>query len=264
MVHLGAILAVVIGSLPAEWCPTSFALTGAEPPHLEGPLARPSGPVGTHRRPGASVRRGKFARDGCPAAVQDDAVSETARSLPTVARPSPGLQSLVAAGFVDAQLGALLWALLEGGVPSLVVGPVGDESVTTVADALESVVVTDEHGGSGRSVRTLRAGSLQEAFDILGADPFHLTDDAIRSLGIVIVARDGRVAAAHYLRPVERDREGHLQRRPPAVLATWEESANRFEHFAWAVTPELAIRVGRTQAELEDEISERARRLAVA
>src|SRR4051812_13572354 len=173
--------------------------------------------------------------------------------------PPVGLIELVRSQAVDAELGALIWLLREGNVPALVIGPVGEDSVPVVADALEGTVV-----GAAAPVRTLRAESLLDAFDILAADPFHFTDDAIRGLGMVFVVRDGRVAAAHYLRPVERDREGHLQRRPPAVLATWDESIGRFEHFAWAVTPELALRVNRTQADLEEATVARAKQLSAA
>ncbi|MEZ4598033.1 MAG: hypothetical protein R3C32_15195 [Chloroflexota bacterium] len=66
----------------------------------------------------------------------------------------------------------------------------------------------------------------------------------------VIVERV-RVTAAHYLRPIERDVGGHIQRRPPAVLATWDPTADAFDHFAWGVTGELADRVDRSQASEE-------------
>ncbi len=104
---------------------------------------------------------------------------------------------------------------------------------------------------------TVAAGSLEELFRILAARPPGLTEDEIRRLGIVLVQRivqPGqrlRVVAAHYLRPLERDGQGHLQRRPPAVLATWDAASDTFEHFAWGVTPELGFRVGRSQADLE-------------
>jgi hypothetical protein len=198
-------------------------------------------------------------------------------SVPEDPKPPQGLLRLVASRALDAELGALLWTLREGGVPALVIGPVGEDAVPVVADALEQIeqsssggtesdfearteVVTQAHA----QVRTLRATSLKEAFEILADDPFHFSDDAVRSLGLVLVVHDGRIAAAHYLRPVERDREGHLQRRPPAVLATWEEGEGRFEHFSWAVTPELAARVNESQAALEEETAKRARLLAAA
>jgi hypothetical protein len=69
------------------------------------------------------------------------------------------------------------------------------------------------------------------------------------------------VAAAHYLRPVARDEHGHVQRMPPAVLATWDATADRFEHFAWGIVGELASRTGRRPIELEREQARRAARL---
>jgi hypothetical protein len=180
----------------------------------------------------------------------------------------PALLELVSGSVIDAELGALLWTLLERGVPALVIGGSDEGSLSSIADAVETLAVRpasreqDATRGPDRPVRTLRATSLQDAFGILADDPFHLTDDAVRSLGVVLVVRDERVVAAHYLRPVERDREGHLQRRPPAVLATWDEASARFEHFAWAVTPELAFRSGMTQAELEELVASRRKRLS--
>ena len=64
--------------------------------------------------------------------------------------------------------------------------------------------------------------------------------------------------AAHYLRPTERDPQGHIQRRPPAVLATWVAETDTFDHFAWGMTPELADLVDRTQASFEELQSSRA------
>jgi hypothetical protein len=126
---------------------------------------------------------------------------------------------------------------------------------------------------------TIHADSLEGLFDELMAPPVALTEDEIRRLGVVLIARrlrapeggspasvpgvdaEGtmrRVVAAHYLRPVERDGEGHLQRRPPVVLATWDPARDEFDHFGWGAAPELAMRVGRTQAEFERELSLRA------
>ena len=52
-----------------------------------------------------------------------------------------------------------------------------------------------------------------------------LTEDELRALGLVVVlGADDRIHAAHLLRPVERDGAGHLQRRPPAVLAARDPS----------------------------------------
>ena len=130
----------------------------------------------------------------------------------------------------------------------------------------------------------LHAASLEEVLAQLQAPPVSLTADEVRFLGVVIILRvvdagagaaadprrDGggtaplrrRAVAVHYLRPPERDRAGHIQRRPPAVLATWDRHADRFEHFAWGITPELADRVGRRQDEFERLHRDRAAFLA--
>ena len=85
--------------------------------------------------------------------------------------------------------------------------------------------------------------------------------DEVRDLGIVLVLRDGRVVAAHYVRPVERDGAGHLQRRPPALLAAWSPDAAAPDHFYWAITDELATRAGMERDEFEDEHRRRRERL---
>ncbi len=71
-------------------------------------------------------------------------------------------------------------------------------------------------------------------------------------------------AAVHYLRPTERDGQGHIQRRPPAVLAAWDPDQDAYEHYAWAITPELADRVDRSQADFEERLHERSLFLAAA
>jgi hypothetical protein len=127
---------------------------------------------------------------------------------------------------------------------------------------------------------SLHADSLEEVFEQLTSPPVSLVADEVRRLGVVLVLRligpDGapvhfpegtmeaefgplqpqvrrRVVAAHYLRPLERDAAGHLQRRPPAVLATWDPASDCFEHYGWGITAELADRVGRDQAWFESE-----------
>lgn len=110
---------------------------------------------------------------------------------------------------------------------------------------------------------TIHAESLGDVFDQLMPPPVALTEDEIRRLGVVLILRrlpsgERRVVAAHYFRPVERDGEGHLQRRPPIVLATWDPARDEFDHFGWGAAPELALRVGRSQAEFERELTLRA------
>jgi hypothetical protein len=118
---------------------------------------------------------------------------------------------------------------------------------------------------------TIHAGSLEEVLDALHQPPVTLTDDELSRLGIVLFLRllppppgDAyagplrRVSSAHYVRPLARDEHGHLQRLGPAVLATWSESTDSFEHFAWGVMTELADRTGRHAGDFEAEVARRA------
>lgn len=187
---------------------------------------------------------------------------------------------------MDAELAALLWLLVEDGVPLIVTGEADTAIRAQVAGAVLDVapdrpwVVIDagrERPDADTLGATLRGGvtpaiilqapSLRAAMDLLSAPPDGLPDDAVRRLGAVLVvdASAGarvRVVAAHYLRPIERDGQGHIQRRPPAVLATWDPATDLFEHFAWGITPELADRVDRSQADLEQRQAARAVSLA--
>ena len=108
---------------------------------------------------------------------------------------------------------------------------------------------------------TIHADTLEEVFERLGRPPVRAEDDELSRLGVVLVVRrvgtpEGarRVVAAHYIRPTARDEHGHIQRLGPAVLATWDAERDRFEHFGWGVTPELALRVGRKSGDFEVEV----------
>jgi hypothetical protein len=114
---------------------------------------------------------------------------------------------------------------------------------------------------------TIHADSLDDVFDQLRRPPVSLGDDELSRLGVVLILRavgDGlrRVSAAHYVRPVSRDEHGHVQRLAPAVLATWDPTQDRFEHFAWGITPELAMRVDRRPGDFEVDVDRRRDYLA--
>jgi archaeal flagellar protein FlaI len=114
---------------------------------------------------------------------------------------------------------------------------------------------------------TIHADSLDEVFEQLRQPPVSLGDDELSRLGIVLILRpvgDGlrRVVAAHYVRPTSRDEHGHVQRLGPGVLATWDPDQDRFEHFSWGITPELAMRVGRRPGDFEAEAERRRDYLA--
>lgn len=116
-------------------------------------------------------------------------------------------------------------------------------------------------------VATVRGERLEDVLDAVRRAPLHLTEDEASRLGVVLITgRDGgdrlRVHAAHYVRPIARDEHGHVQRLGPAVLATWDPTTSRFEHFGWGIMPELARRIGRRAGDLERDIAERASVLA--
>ena len=273
-------------------------------------------------------------------------------------RPSPdrspvqprSIVQLIADGDLDAELGALLWLLVEGRLPLVVAGPsltgrttllaallnflpsgtrrrrlagpggefawlpeaaalgwrpTGSPGAPSLTDPASPAIsageddvrpattylLAGELGGRGRTgargepariaVRatsvgyglgaTVAAGSLEEVLARLRRPDLGLSDDEASHLGVVLVARlaegaDGglrRIAAAHYLRPLARDQGGHLRRRAPAVLATWDERRDAFEHFAWGIVPELAERVGCRAGDFESEQARRAEYLTV-
>lgn len=117
---------------------------------------------------------------------------------------------------------------------------------------------------------TVHGDSLEDVLGRFGRPPVSLTEDERSRLGVVLIVRDvggdpagrRRVMAAHYVRPTARDEHGHVQRLGPAVLATWDAARDRFEHFGWGITPELASRIGWKAGDLESEIERRRDRLA--
>ncbi|MGK2852074.1 MAG: hypothetical protein ACSLFN_14365 [Candidatus Limnocylindrales bacterium] len=109
---------------------------------------------------------------------------------------------------------------------------------------------------------TIHAERLEDVLDALRRPPVLADDDELSRLGVVLILRRlgagrRRLAAAHYIRPTARDEHGHVQRLGPAVLATWDQDRDRFEHFGWGVTPELALRIGRKAGDFELEVERR-------
>jgi energy-coupling factor transporter ATP-binding protein EcfA2 len=111
---------------------------------------------------------------------------------------------------------------------------------------------------------TIHAESLEEVLDELSGPGVGLGEDELSHLGVVLILKAlpgaapsaeprRRIVAAHYVRPLARDVHGHNQRLGPAVLATWNERSDSFEHFAWGVLPELAERTGRRAGDFEVE-----------
>jgi hypothetical protein len=115
---------------------------------------------------------------------------------------------------------------------------------------------------------TAEGTRLEDVLGRLAAAPVGAIDDELTRLGIVLILGPSdrgspRVLAAHYLRPVGRDVHGHIQRLPPAVLATWNDTAGEFDHFAWGIVAELGGRTGRRGAGFERDKASRSRGLAI-
>jgi hypothetical protein len=147
----------------------------------------------------------------------------------------------VRAGRLDEELAALLWLLASRRVAVHVVPGSGAGLVASVRElAAEPALVTD---GPGASIEEVLRQPV----------PLRPPTGAI-----VVTGPDGRVSAAHLLRPPVRDGAGHVRPQAPAVLAAWIESEGRLEHFAWGVLPELAAETGQKAGDLEAELDERA------
>ncbi len=222
-------------------------------------------------------------------------MSEPARephSGATGARPGdpPSLVALLAQGVLDAELAALVWVLVEGRIPLVVAAPAGRLSAggQLLAGVIASILPDEKPesltgplsaAGAGSLIRGRRAGGVLEASSLedvrrrLGGGPLPLSEDQLTFLGTVLVLEDAqgggggrrgrlRVTAAHYVRPLARDAQGHSQRLDPAVLATWDERLGRYEHFAWGVMPEIAARLGRRTGDLEADLHHRRDDLA--
>ena len=115
---------------------------------------------------------------------------------------------------------------------------------------------------------TMQGDGLDDVLDALHEPAVGTDDDERSRLGVVLALDDAggvtRVAAAHYVRPVARDMHGHLQRQPPAVLATWNGGTGRWDDFAWGVLPDLAGRLGVRPIDLERDQARRAGEIAAA
>ncbi|HEV7810371.1 MAG TPA: hypothetical protein VGO64_07215 [Candidatus Limnocylindrales bacterium] len=161
-------------------------------------------------------------------------------------------------------------------------GPVSPETAYLVAPELSSHLPLYTDGVAARTLiraasigygiaATIHADRLEDVHSELRRQEIGLTEDELSYLGLVLIIRpergsDGhirrRVVAAHYARPLGRDEHGHTQRLPPAVLAVRDEEADRLDHFAWGVMPEIAVRLGRKAGDLEQDQADRAAFLA--
>lgn len=212
---------------------------------------------------------------------------------PTAPTEPPSLVELVARGTLDADLAALVWVLVEGGIPIVVAAPpsrlgAAAQLLRGLLSSIRPEIAAAEVAqpltptGVRKLVRGTRAGgivaaeSLEDVYRTFQAPPLPVSDDELTFLGCVLVLGAGRprsasatgesetaargrlrVTAAHYVRPLARDAHGHSQRLGPAVLATWDDAEGHYEHFSWGVLPEIAARVGRRGGDLEADLHHR-------
>ncbi|CAN5835985.1 hypothetical protein BH24CHL6_BH24CHL6_15560 [soil metagenome] len=185
--------------------------------------------------------------------------------------PAPSdvsITRLISERVLDSELAALLWVLLDSALPLVVSGPPASRPVELAA-ALDQLVAAGgrRNGHADRQVWLLDEDSLEAVFRHFSAAPLSLDPDQLRSLGLVLILRQAgggkgrRLVAAHYIRPVERDAAGHLQRRPPALLAAHDSAQDRLEHFSWALTAELADRLSMGVAAFEAAYEQRSQLL---
>lgn len=183
------------------------------------------------------------------------------------------LTQLIHDRVLDPELAALLWLLADAHVPIVVMASGDIRMATDLRAAIEALsrnVPTTADGAMPGGV--LRGASLEDALDSPGmrfaADAHehdHATDvpDEARDLGVVLIlgepSADGMtpLVRAHYVRPIERDQAGHVQRRPPALLSAADENG-MLDHFFWAINDELATRTDMGSADFEREHARRA------
>ncbi len=158
---------------------------------------------------------------------------------------------------MDATLAALVVVLAQHGIPLTVASSdraAAEAARRAFADQVRMTQPTRDALPGG----VVLAGSLEDVLRVLGGSA-EISDDT-RDLGVVLILRGGRVAVAHYVRPVERDAAGHIQRRPPGVLSARDDATGALDHFFWGYTDELATRAGMTRERLEDDQSAQERR----
>ena len=189
-------------------------------------------------------------------------------SAPDTAR----IAGLIRRRVLDAELAALVEILAGYRLPLVVAAP--DAANGAASDLLSALdagrvpVDLDALGDGALALlraaslgagfaSTIQAGSLEEVRDrlklVAGAG-----EDELSYLGVVVILDEtGQVVAAHHVRPLALDGQGHVQRLGPAVLAARDTRSGQLEHFAWGVMPELAARVSMKSGDLETEIDRR-------
>ena len=169
---------------------------------------------------------------------------------PPVPGEPPSVIELIRRGTIDAELGALIWVLVEGRIPLVVAAPAELVARGVAADVVRGILASlrPDIGLAGldaadvaaplaaRTARELvhanrlggvaRAGSLQELRDDLGASPpAGLTEDELSFLGSVLVLGEDEAS------PIDAADPAMAPSRPVRVVAAhYVRPLHRDEH----------------------------------
>lgn len=204
---------------------------------------------------------------------EHDATSPGTPSLDGLPRSITGW---IRAGTLDPELAALTSMMIELGLPLVVAASTesacGGWAGRTVREALGETLLSGSLSPQSNtrtpSPVTVDAASLEAVLARMPMLSLEAADDAGARVAVVVVlevdreAAVWRVGAAHLLRPPLRDGHGHLQRQGPAVLATWDGAAQRYQHFSWGVMAELGLLVEQRAGDLEAMLDARTDLLA--
>ncbi len=230
---------VAEGLLDAELAGLTWALAAGGVGVL---VARPDGSTGAAAEAAAAL-----------VAALTDAASLTTRvvQLAPTSQPGPVEDAVASAGD-----GVLVCA-----APDL--GGVGEGALRRGAARAAVRAVSDRSRLA--LVATIRGDDLEGVLDRLRGLTVAAAEDEIVRLGAAVIVGevDGpsgprpRVVAAHYLRPPAVGPLGRVERRGPAVLATFDVGRGAWDHFAWGIVPELAERLGVRPSDLEAAVAVR-------
>lgn len=212
---------------------------------------------------------------GVPIVVAGSAAAERRDALAAaLAAASPLPASAESAEIKIAPEEAFVWLADPAGVGCLVAGaggaPRSPRSTRLIAHGLIERLSAATTKTVVRSlvrgfplIATAPGHDLAELLDLLRGANLRVPEDDLHRLGLVIVlgsdaATQSHVESAHLLRAPALDGGA---RRPPALLATYA-GEKRWDDFSWAALPELATRVGATQAVYSSQLAARERELA--
>lgn len=212
---------------------------------------------------------------GVPIVVTGSAAAERRDALAAaIAGASPLPAGAESAEIKIATEEAFVWLTDPAGVGCLVAGaggaPRSPRSTRLVAhgliERLSAVTTKTVVRSLVRGfplIATAPGHDLAELLDLLRGANLRVPEDDLHRLGLVIVlggdaAAQSHVESAHLLRAPALDGGA---RRPPALLATWDGNGG-WDDFSWAALPELATRVGVTQAAYISQLAARERELA--